>query len=506
MKPSFFRSCLLALGLLLPAQAIGQEARPILPTTPAAWSKAAQDDIRAATRITADNHPGFVDPRNPNFKSLLARAQRNGLELADRVSDASGYVAALRRFSNTLQDGHAGAYPTIDNAVLPKAKWPGFVAVWRGNAAFVYQSQSGGPKRGAQIVSCDGASIRNLALRNVFAFRGRPSEPGNWWVEVRRVFIDSGNPFVTAPQTCRFREEGLVVSRELTWRETDSDFNRWRDDSYNGVTLPVGLTTRDSGVVWIAMPNFEPSEAEQDAYRGIATQIEVERTRITTAKAIVLDLRDNQGGSSYWSKLVADALWGNTRRNLAMARYNAASQSILWRTSEGNSRHVEAIVARFKTQGLDNLATDWTAIYQGMDAARARGEVFFTEANNNGEPSQRAQSAAMPQPDVPTAPIYVIVPGQCASACLDAVDVFTRFPNVKLIGAPSSADSNYMDIRSQALPSGLGAVIIPNKVYVGRPRGAGFAYRPAIEVRDLDWSTAAFEKVVLDDIARQTRR
>ncbi len=57
-----------------------------------------------------------------------------------------------------------------------------------------------------------------------------------------------------------------------------------------------------------------------------------------------------------------------------------------------------------------------------------------------------------------------------ASACLDALDVFTRFSNTKLMGAPSSTDSTYMDIRTRPVPSGLASVVIPNKVYGNLPR------------------------------------
>jgi hypothetical protein len=506
MNMSRFAASLTAISaLFLSGAANAQAPAPTLPTTPQAWAQAAQDDVRAATQITRDNHPGIHDPANPQFKRLLDRAQANGLRLASQVRDGAGYVAAIRYFSNTLQDGHAGAYATIDASALPKTKWPGFVAVWRGDAMFVYNSTQGGPKQGARITRCDGIDVTTLIRRNVFAFRGRPTEPGNWWVEGRRLFIDNGNPFVTAPQNCTFLEDNKPVVRPLVWREADATFNQWRDDSYNGVTLPVGMTTRPSGLVWIAMPEFQPNEAQQEAYRTIVSQIEAQRMGISASKAVVLDLRDNQGGSSAWSKMIANALWGNARRNRLMNFYNRGHQSTRWRTSEGNSRHVERLVGTFRTQQMPELAEEWTKIYQGMDAARARGDVFFTEAEDP-RPTGRPSLADLPSDPPPlVAPVYVIVPGQCASACLDAVDVFTRFPNVKLIGAPSSADSTYMDIRTEPLPSGLGGVVIPNKVYVNRPRGAGVAYRPAIEVRALDWSTEVFEDVVLADLSRHKR-
>lgn len=80
------------------------------------------------------------------------------------------------------------------------------------------------------------------------------------------------------------------------------------------------------------------------------------------------------------------------------------------------------------------------------------------------------------------------------------MDAFTRFPNTRLIGAPSSADSTYMEVRVQNLASGLARVIIPNKVYVNRPRANGQVYLPAIYVNDLEWSTANLLAVVERDL------
>ena len=58
-----------------------------------------------------------------------------------------------------------------------------------------------------------------------------------------------------------------------------------------------------------------------------------------------------------------------------------------------------------------------------------------------------------------------------------------------LFGAPSSADSLYMDVRLAELPSGLGKVIVPNKVYVNRARGKGDYYKPDIAYNDINWTT-----------------
>lgn len=118
-----------------------------------------------------------------------------------------------------------------------------------------------------------------------------------------------------------------------------------------------------------------------------------------------------------------------------------------------------------------------------------------------------ANQRTAPQADQPvdpapfTRPVYVIVPGNCASACLDAVDVFKLFPNTRLLGAPSSADSTYMEVRNEKLPGGLARVLVPTKLYVNRPRGNGEFYRPDIPVTALQWTRANFLDAIERDLA-----
>ncbi len=92
----------------------------------------------------------------------------------------------------------------------------------------------------------------------------------------------------------------------------------------------------------------------------------------------------------------------------------------------------------------------------------------------------------------------MIVPGQCASACLDALDSFKLFANTQLVGAPSSTDSTYMEVRLETLPSGFAKVILPIKVYVNRPRKKGFYYQPDIKFNELEWTTQALVKMIAE--------
>jgi hypothetical protein len=498
MALRFFRAG--AVSLLL-AMAAGAHAAPAVPQTPDQWRQAATTDIEAAYRITLENHPGTYDPVNPAFMPKLARARAGGLALAAQVRDSSGYLAALQRFNTLIHDGHAGVAVQRD-VVKVELRWPGFVAVWRGDGMLVYASEAGGPPAGARIDACDGKSMSELAESNVFAFDNRSDERGNWWVYARELFIDRGNPFITRPAQCSFTLNGKQTTQTLDWRPFSEQAMQWRVASYNGVTLPVGLTEPRAKLFWVAMPTFQPDEGQRAVYRAMTAEVKQHRQRYLDADAVVIDLRDNQGGSSIWSRDFAQALWGEERVNRLRKEYSARQQ-VWWRASADNTAYLRHMADVLRDEKQQAYAAETDQVADGMQAALQRGDKFFVPKD---EASAAVESGEHPaDPPAFTKPVYVVVPGQCASACLDALDYFTLFPNTKLIGAPSSADSSYMEVRTQPLESGLARVIIPNKMYVGRRRAAGQFYTPAIYVNDLEWSQRTFLKTVEADLARSRR-
>jgi hypothetical protein len=296
------RHLIAALPLLLAPFAHAAVAPP---ATPAQWAQAARSDIQTAYQLTLDHHPGTYDPANPRFAGNLARAKEQGLVLAAQVADAAGYVAALQRFNTLIHDGHAGVVVTLPGEWLAW-RWPGFVAAWRGDALYVYAARampgSAAPPVGARIDACDGTPIAQLVERNVFAYTGRSEERGNWWSEARDVFTDKGNPFVTLPKECSFSLAGQHTTQALAWQPITDEMARWRTDSYNGDALPVGLSEPRAHLYWMAMPTFQPDEAQRDAYRTVYREVREHRPRYLDADALVIDLRHNQGGSSEWSQ------------------------------------------------------------------------------------------------------------------------------------------------------------------------------------------------------------
>ena len=483
--------------ILVGGAAWGEEpAAAQYPTDAQGWSEAAARDINAAYAVFLENHPGVYDKDNPHFREQLAAARQESLELARQVRDDSGYHFALMRFTAMLSDGHAVVFPIVKSA-SPKPKWPGFAAVWRGDGLYVAVSEVEGIAGGARVVSCDGVPVKDVIARNVFRFIGRAKEPGQWWTQAGAVFLDVGNPFVTPPKVCVFKSAGRTQSRALEWRPIDREARNRLGKEVNGEAPTPGMTQPEPGITWIAMPTFGPDEELQKTYRGAIKQIVDQRDTFRAARAIVIDLRGNGGGSSEWPAQLAEALWGKRLVDTMIDAY-FKNVEVWWRASPGNTAYVRDSIGDLKKQGFDDAAKQWTVIAKGMQDALDKGEKYYVEQQTNTPAGQLG-------PDVPplTTPVYVIVSGRCASACLDALDMFTRFANTKLIGAPSSADSTYLETRRETLPSKFAVVVIPNKVWVHRPRKSGEAYAPAITVTDLDWSTANFLAVVKRDLAER---
>lgn len=490
-----------AASFAAPSFAAELPAAPAFPATPAGWQAAAARDIEAGYQVTLANHAGALDPHNPAFQGNLKAAREHGLGLAAKVADGAGYRAALLGFTAQIHDGHAGIYPTFDASSLQPLLWPGFVAAWRGDL-FVYAAEGGAARQGERIVSCDGKPARRLMEENVFAFFGRADEAGQWWSLAPSLFVDARNPFVQQPRRCVFELAGERTERQLDWRPVTAQARTWQTDNLAPDTLPVGLTEPRPKLFWMAMPTFQPSDAERAAYHGAYRQVETQRARFLQADAVVIDLRRNGGGNSVWSRNFAAALWGEDRvRRLSAAR--SANERVWYRASPDNIAHFRHIVDEFTNKKELKIAS-WAAGHEaGMRAAQAAGKPYYV-ANEDAEPAAANLAADLPgDPPALTRPVYVIVPGNCASACLDALDIFKMFPNTRLIGAPSSADSTYMEVRSHYLPGGLARVIVPVKLYVNRPRGNGEFYTPDIAVTALEWRTGEFLEVVERDLKKQ---
>lgn len=478
--------CLLGLLTIISFNSFSQNddfVKPNFPRTATQWQALTAHDIEYAYAQTAANHPGMYDSDNPNFPTLLEDAKQHALTLAQQVTTPQGYEAAIARFNTILQDGHAGAVAVLpDEFKLPR-RWPEFSAVWRGDSLRVYYSEHHKVNKGDTIIRCNNTDIKTLMRETLFNFHGEVDQPGHWWNQGWRLLSDDGNPFLPKLKNCDFvNANGATYSVILKWSVRPKSVSKQLKYAYNGDELPIGLGWPSKNIAWVAMPTFSPNELQIADYQTLLDDLTKQRGKLLNAKTVVLDLRHNQGGSSFWSLKVAEQLWGEHIVNQKRAQYGRNTQ-VWWRASEENTNYVESLKVLLKEQPQMYDMVD--KVSAGMKESLEKEAIFYVE-----EKAASTQAAVVAQSDFNNN-VIVIVPGQCASACLDAIDTFKLFSNTMLLGAPSSADSTYMEVRLVDTPSGLTKVIIPNKVYVDRPRGKGAYYKPDIPFNELEWTTQA---------------
>ena len=460
------------------------------------WFEAARTDVLAAYREYVENHPGVYDLANPGFLRQLGEARSAGLEAAQKATDQSGYALALASFSSVLSDGHAQAYavasPTPSDA--PRY-WPGFVALWRGEHLLASTPDRRSSLHGSRITSCDGMPIEDFLKDRLRTRNFRPNERGQWWVRPSQLFYSIGEVTGTQPRECTFlSKDGRELTQTLDWTIANAGQRDFYGDSVFPSSEPTVISEPRDGIFVIGLGDFDPDDELRAQYAALYSALESRRNELLKAKAVVLDLRGNSGGSSEWSRKLASILWGES----ALKAQSPKSEAIDWRVSPDTIAYLDDAEIEFRKNGEVEVA-DWLSkATKDMKAARDTGQPLWreTEQGVGDEPV----GGATPSTDF-KAPVYVINWGLCASACLDANDFFTRFDNTKLIGAPTSADSTYMEVRSVPLPAGPGRLVIPSKTYVGRVRAWGQIYEPDIELDQLDWSTGAFLDRIETDLA-----
>lgn len=476
-----------------------------LPPPPSAddWKTFARQDIEAAYSTYRAIHPGMLDPANPGFPRLLEQARAQGLAEAEQVNRHGAYSRALAAFSAVLNDGHAVA---VANPIPPhwqppvQAEWPGFLPVWRDGVLVVGEAGPASPVPvGTRILACDGLAIREFLIQRLRSRYLRGGEEGQFWDKAPFAFWTAATTPNRA-QSCRMRTpDGAERDVPINWIPAPEDWIQRYTLAVQGDRLPIGLTEPRPGIFLIALQDFQPNDEGMAAYRRLFAEVERRRAELSGARAVVLDLRNNNGGNSSWPQRLAERIWGKAEVDGAMDRYFAGTE-VWWRPVDETLAQLQPYADMARRQGEADSAARQDAFIATLAAARDRGQPWHVE--KFGDLALRDRDLR-PRATSFRAPVYVITPGRCASACLDALDIFTRFERVKLIGAPTSGDSTYMQIWMKDLPSGRGRLVVPVKVWVNRPRGNGEIYQPSIVMSGMDWSTPAFLDRIERDLPRR---
>jgi hypothetical protein len=462
---------------------------------PTDWATKFRGDLQAARRIILESHPGPVDVLNPGFRDWLDAGFEQQMALAGTVDTADEYVYAIQKYVGGFRDGHLNIRFDVERR---PARWPGFLATWRNDEVVVHTvgfASHSGLAEGDRLRSCDGQTAEQLIRQRVFDFQFNPALPAQWVPAAARTFLDLGNPFVHVPTRCVFARGEREIALDLEWRKFSWDDHRDDYKAAQGRTRPeVGLFVPENGVYWLQASTFGPNESQVKVYHDAFGQLRKARN---DAELVVLDLRGNDGGSSMWGNLFAEALWdelpGDDEKDSAFVE---------WRVSGGNIDYWEEVPARVSEQfGHSHFATRWANhVLQHLTASLSEGRSLWRESPVEGELESNDDSTAEHAgASIPryTGPVVVLTDTTCGSACLDAMSLLTQVPEVIHVGSVTAADTEYMESRPAPLPSGLATLVIPIKVYRGRVRPDGGYFTPSIPFDGLHWTDEALKAWVL---------
>jgi hypothetical protein len=494
---------LLAASVPAAAQAPPTPSTPRAPPTPAdlraraaerGWGETLRLDAQALHDEIAANHPGVVNDEDPGFRRLNDEQLRIALERAVTARTYAAHFYALRAYASAFNDGHLdlGAFGATP---FENTHWPGFLTAYGadGEQRVATRADDSPLPLGARLIGCDGRSAEQVLEENVGRFAGRwmlRSQRMGWGGE---LFADWGNPYVRRPQRCTFDVTGQTREFVLNWQPIGQpELVRKFYNLAPQVRREFGARSLADGTRWITLGSFNaaPESASGRALPPLIAGLRADRKALARARAIVLDLRANRGGSSDWSRQIAEIIWGRS----ALARLPRDTAVVDWRVSEANLASLRESRDRQLAGGtLSPEMRRWfDGATTGLAEALARGEHGLwrqreeEEAQTRGTPRRRDRQRL-------AGPVYVITDAGCASACLDAVDLWRSLGAVH-VGQTTSADTFYMDIRSATLPSGFIGVSMPRKVYRGRSRGANEPVVPVHAFAGDIADTAALER------------
>lgn len=490
--------------------ALAAEPPPARPVDAAGWKAVTLRDVEAVHALLRDQTLIPFDNGNPADQRWLEEGYQVARTRAAQVTDATGHFLALRAYVNGFQDPHISVH-----GETTARRWPGFIAAVQGGEVVVVRNDPSDPTvpaPGAVIERCDGLTPSALARQRLSPFLFTAGLPERW--NIPFLFLDIGNPFAPLPTRCQVRTGDQVAEVTLRWRSLppfDRDLARDMLSAVGGPGASWGVTEPALGVFWIGVPTFLHTEDTVPRLRDLIDAVRARGDDMRNARALVIDIRGNGGGSFEWAYRLADAIFTPEVMGPARAAIGARRTAREVRASPENAAFIRQLnVAAFR-RGNDSLVNETSAeqarenrsFLRRLEAAMKDKPPVLrwgsTEASSEGGfNTQRPKGAPSPFP----ARVYLLSNGSCISACLWFVDGVLKVPGVRLIGSGTGGDTPYTDIRSEPLPSGLSRLTFPMKAVRGRGRASLEAY-PADVPYDGSWDDTRVRNWVMSLIEEQ---
>lgn len=434
------------------------------------WQQLAKADLDFIYQNLKDNHPGVIDKQNPEFNQWLENGYRQAVDSIEAVIDLDGVINIQRKYIAGFADGHVDLSFKHQRTLV---QWPGFIIQKQGVDTVVTKMADEWPTTlppiGAVLKQCNGLTPQQLLEQRVLPYHIQLPELTAVQMNYTPLILRMDGSWEGEPLTeCEFTYQHNNLVLPLNWRTHSRQYWLQHNESVN-TNQDFRLEMFAPEHYWISLPTFTPSAPQQTQLQQITAELEA----LKQAKVIVFDVRGNGGGNSQWGTDMVFALFG--KPHVYDMLLPILSQGMAyWRASPQNT----AAVAEIVQQMAEQFGQEADVTHAFRDLASRMTEHSGNELVPQSISVATTDIKAETSPSLTSARVVLLTDADCASACLDFADILLPLGAIHA-GQPTFADTVYMDIRTVELPSKLGRLSIPQKVYRNRPRGHNQAYFPA---------------------------
>ncbi len=481
------------------------------------WQELTKRDLAFIYKTILNDHPGPVDELNPDFKIWLEEGYKEALKRTEEVTSFAGYVYLLRYYVNGFQDGHVYINFKLERENL---NWSGFLVAYQNGKFLVEYVDSSGsfaklPEINDELVSCNDMKPMDLMNKNIFPFQGIHELEAELFRFAPLLFVFDGNPWAESLDTCVFRSaKNKEYFLSLEKRPIGNTQISALIDQIRGVPDRTFTSTKfGNNSVWIKLPSFDPKgNSELLQMRSLMQTIEQEKEMYRKSDMVVFDVRGNSGGSSVWGQKILMNLYGEK-----YVRYKSTQNFIsnynvhaLWRVSPSNYNYhlTETLPELERNFGPDSEAyKEYTDLAEQMKQALTKNIQLIREGQDENTLKRKANEAKQSiivGDNLNQAQVFLLTDSRCGSACLDFCDMLFRVDEKLIhVGHPTNADTVYLTIKYDTLPSDIAYITVPRKLWRNRPRGHNVAYIPKYRWEGAIGDTEALQKWIIEIATRK---
>jgi hypothetical protein len=439
------------------------------------WPQMAKSDLDFVYKTLQENHPGAIDKENPAFKQWLER----GYAAASASSANAASLPDMKRLLSRYLAGFADGHLVVGfNQQATHVKWPGFI-MGRIGTRYQVTGQGGDwkgprPALGAELISCDGRAPDTMMNEDILPVLFNLTTLNS--VKNRHMFHMFLDDDLVPHQyaRCIFEQAGARKQFALDWqRLRQSSYEQYWEAANPRASKHSTITRLAPKRYWVHLPDFHPDAAGETELKKVIADM----PSLRAAELVVFDLRGNNGGNSQWADDTLAGLYGKEFIDHRKALQDSKSYTE-WRVSEDNLKHIDGIVAEASRQfgATSDNAIEFAGLATRMRSALKAGQPFVRQSTSL--PPAPARIAPLP---LSKARAILVTDSSCASSCLNGADVVLSLPDVRHFGHTTGADTVFMDVRKVDLPSGLGVLVLAQKVDRAGLRGNNQPWVPSLQ-------------------------